>query len=331
MLKPLEVIIPNRFRDFDVYPIEERQVELLMESMQADGHWGGLPARKVGDKYEIACGHHRLEAAKRLGIEKISLDVQIRSDAQMISIMIKENMTQRGHENFGAVLDSVRALIVQVVEEIFRLQRTAGTYDSTKVRTHIESGLGVGREVIHKKESSISRNAAELTLRVLKATGHYASLIEKGGAPPEIVAKYNQDPVTSIEAMRMFHKPSQAAGFVEGMVNANGLKVFPIDQHVTMVQQLFENELDLLPGSKIKRLVIRGVLMGGWLETIKVHVTMEEYLAKLEKRVLSLAYQYQTAAEKLNEYAGTIPHRDKLAEAIHGLKQSIELFEKHLG
>jgi hypothetical protein len=41
---------------------------------------------------------------------------------EMRRIMIVENMTQRGYENFGAVVDSVAAVIEAIVRECFLLQ-----------------------------------------------------------------------------------------------------------------------------------------------------------------------------------------------------------------
>ena len=47
MKKPIDQILPNPHRNFDIYPISESQVERLVESIHEVGMFLGLPARKT--------------------------------------------------------------------------------------------------------------------------------------------------------------------------------------------------------------------------------------------------------------------------------------------
>ena len=40
------------------------------------GQFGSLPARVANNEYQVAAGHNRLEAAKRLGLKVVDLNVQ---------------------------------------------------------------------------------------------------------------------------------------------------------------------------------------------------------------------------------------------------------------
>jgi hypothetical protein len=94
---------PNPFRDLAHYPIHRDKVDLLKASIQSTGFWDNVLVRKAedGDHYELAYGHHRLEALKELvreeQIEKdYQLDVPVRKldDATMIRIMANENIEE---------------------------------------------------------------------------------------------------------------------------------------------------------------------------------------------------------------------------------------------
>lgn len=81
----------NPHRDLDNYPWIESKVEALSRSIEAVGLWEGIIARPVGNRYQLAFGHHRLEAAKRNGKAKINVIVRELTDKQMLEFMGREN------------------------------------------------------------------------------------------------------------------------------------------------------------------------------------------------------------------------------------------------
>lgn len=81
----------NPHRDLDTYPWIESKVEALSRSIDAVGLWEGIIVRPVGKRYQLAFGHHRLEAAKRNGITKVRVIVRDLSDQQMLEFMGREN------------------------------------------------------------------------------------------------------------------------------------------------------------------------------------------------------------------------------------------------
>jgi len=82
----------NPFRLLQKYPYVERKVEALMRSIDDVGLWEGVIARKAGRGYEIAFGHHRIEAARRNKMKRVPLIVRDLTDEQMLQFMGRENM-----------------------------------------------------------------------------------------------------------------------------------------------------------------------------------------------------------------------------------------------
>jgi hypothetical protein len=88
---PISLIDSNRHRDLKTYPWIERKVEQLMYSITDVGFWAGAIARPHSKRYELAFGHHRLEAAERLKLKTIPLIIAALTDQQMLQYMGREN------------------------------------------------------------------------------------------------------------------------------------------------------------------------------------------------------------------------------------------------
>jgi ParB-like chromosome segregation protein Spo0J len=107
----VEQIVPNPFRDLVRYPLQDARVTALMDSIDQTEFWDNILLRvKPGETsiYELAYGHHRLAALKRLGVKTIDVPVKVLDDATMLKIMGTEN-----HENWsltpGLVNETVKA------------------------------------------------------------------------------------------------------------------------------------------------------------------------------------------------------------------------------
>jgi len=152
----IDKVEPNPFRHFDLYPLDEEQIIRLRRSVNEHGFFNTLPAREHPDKpgyYQIAAGHHRVEAARAEGFDHIDATIGVYSDAEMVGIMVKENVTQRGY-NAAALLDSVAAYIKVVAFDV--LTGTGATSKKldvapgalTKAKNEIAEN-GVGARLIY--------------------------------------------------------------------------------------------------------------------------------------------------------------------------------------
>jgi ParB family chromosome partitioning protein len=87
----ISAIDPNPHRHLKKYPYVEKKVEALVRSFNDVGMWEGVIGRKVGNRVEIAFGHHRIEAARRAKIKEVPIIVRKLSDSEMLRFMGREN------------------------------------------------------------------------------------------------------------------------------------------------------------------------------------------------------------------------------------------------
>lgn len=124
---------PNPYRDMDKYPIDERKVAALVESVRQTDFWDNLLARPAGNvlnvngeeltgpalaeylktidtadfTVELAYGHHRWVAVDRVGFEEIDIPVKVIEDEIMLQIMANENKGDWA-SNMSVILETVR-------------------------------------------------------------------------------------------------------------------------------------------------------------------------------------------------------------------------------
>jgi ParB/RepB/Spo0J family partition protein len=114
----LDSIKPNPFRDFELYPLDEEQINRLAQSIGELGFFASVAARPDGNGgYELAAGHHRIEAARRRGMNEVDANIERYDDFRMVQIMALENLTQRGH-NAASTLDSIAAYARIVAKQV---------------------------------------------------------------------------------------------------------------------------------------------------------------------------------------------------------------------
>ena len=92
-----EVSLPsiraNPHRRIETYPLNQRKLEALKQSIAQVGFWEGVIVRPADNGYECAFGHHRLAAARDQLGKDASIIVVVRDldDAQMLQFMGREN------------------------------------------------------------------------------------------------------------------------------------------------------------------------------------------------------------------------------------------------
>ncbi|MCH7875595.1 MAG: ParB-like nuclease domain-containing protein, partial [Gemmatimonadetes bacterium] len=120
----IDQIRPNPFRAIDSYPLDERKVEALRKSIRATSFWDNLVGRvnEEDGKPELAYGHHRLEALRQeLGeASRILITIKDLSDAQMLKIMLWENMEQWQTDALGDQAN-IRALVTAYADGAVQL------------------------------------------------------------------------------------------------------------------------------------------------------------------------------------------------------------------
>jgi hypothetical protein len=104
----------NPFRDEVLFPLREARVLKLVASIAAEGFWEGVIARQTKPgNYEIAFGHHRVEAARRElgGTAKVPIIVRELTDDEMLRFMERENLSD-GLGFYYTKVQVVRAAVI---------------------------------------------------------------------------------------------------------------------------------------------------------------------------------------------------------------------------
>jgi hypothetical protein len=114
---PLDKVKDSPFRNKKRNPIDTDKVKHIAESVTATDFWKGIQGREVGDFVEVAFGHHRIDAARLLGMKEIPIEVLKLSDAEMLQRMTRENL--RG--DLPAALEVVEATIKAYAAGVVKL------------------------------------------------------------------------------------------------------------------------------------------------------------------------------------------------------------------
>jgi hypothetical protein len=107
---------------FDSVSAYQKAIEHLVGSIRDSGFWDNVlvrPSPLQPRRYELAYGHTRIEAVRRVGITEVDLPVRDISDEEMLSIMIHENATVYGHgtqTNNHAVAQACRYLARELLK-----------------------------------------------------------------------------------------------------------------------------------------------------------------------------------------------------------------------
>jgi hypothetical protein len=106
-------IRPNPFRNLNSFPLDQQKVTELVSSIKATdaGFWDNVLVRKNGDFYELAYGHHRLEAARQAGLKEADFIVKKLTDDEMLKIMVLENRADLERTQVSILVEGVEALV----------------------------------------------------------------------------------------------------------------------------------------------------------------------------------------------------------------------------
>jgi hypothetical protein len=109
----LSAVKPNPFRDLTVFPLDEGKVESLVGSINTNGFWENVVGRQVGESIELAYGHHRIEAFRRVHGNGATVNIIVKplDDEAMILAMAHENMTDWA-ASAAVEMETVRAVVL---------------------------------------------------------------------------------------------------------------------------------------------------------------------------------------------------------------------------
>jgi hypothetical protein len=330
----IKKIDPNPWRDFSLYPIDDVQVEKLMSSMGGTGGmWNGLPVRKHPDKedrYQLAMGHHRLEALRRLKAKEVHVEIARRDDDAMLNIMVTENATQQVN-NAAAALDSVASIVhrlakLLLAEDEATFGKILPKVDYASVKGGFGKGKGVGMATIvaYAPEGSLEDGDVKTALGILKDSGRYDALVamaqaevdrDNGVKPSKSTALAPaRAPRTKIfddQVAKVFKNSHQLDTFRKAVTDGVAQRYIPVDKQAVLAASIAADAKAKgheMTGARIRDSVSALVLSGEGLEKT---VTKEDRKATLAgqipdelEKLRSAAYQFSAGTAKLVGLAG---------------------------
>ncbi len=225
----LKQLTPNPYRDMAHYPIHREKVEMLKASIRTTGFWDNLLVRKNGSHYEVAYGHHRLEALKELVKESLidedyELELPVRNldDAAMIRIMASENF-----EEYRVTSDIIDETVRVTREYIQRETKTpvneigaadisqflGGGWNEDKVASSLQRLVLFDRGTLQREQvSGMSHTAA-------KGIQREVAKVERAVVRGAMEDSDDPDDVTEDERKRIRHQAQKVAKHVAGVLS----------------------------------------------------------------------------------------------------------------
>lgn len=113
----LSLIDENPFRDFELDPIDPKMVESIRANLNLPLLRGIAlrPSPITQGRFELACGHHRIEAMVQEGLTEYDLTPESYTDQEMIDLMTDENNQRTEKRTLGARNNSVAATARQII------------------------------------------------------------------------------------------------------------------------------------------------------------------------------------------------------------------------
>lgn len=108
----LKNVVSNPFRDLQQFPLSQRKIDKLANSIRKTGWWENIPGRIVNGQLQLAHGHHRLAALRSVLGEDATAEfiVQELSDDAMLKMMAAENDEDWGGD-LRSVIETVKATV----------------------------------------------------------------------------------------------------------------------------------------------------------------------------------------------------------------------------
>lgn len=131
----LSELRPNPFRNLESFPLNSGKVAALEDSIRETTFWPNVVARPGAQGYQIAYGHHRIEAARRVLGSDAEVHVVVRElpDALMLKMMANENMSDWASD-VAAELETVRAVVNAYADGKIRLQEPGPKVPKGQIR-----------------------------------------------------------------------------------------------------------------------------------------------------------------------------------------------------
>ncbi|MBN9389520.1 MAG: ParB/RepB/Spo0J family partition protein [Chloroflexi bacterium] len=176
----LELLLDNPYQYLARRNMDETTMQELVDSIKNNGFYGALLARrKTGQagRLEVAYGHRRKEAARRVGLKSVPVKIVELNDSEMARIMASENFSRLDLDPIG------EANVVGFLAEQQNLSAREIAQIVGKKRGWVESRLAlynapvILKQMVEEKPATFSH--VPLLLRLRKDERQLKQLVEE--------------------------------------------------------------------------------------------------------------------------------------------------------
>jgi predicted HicB family RNase H-like nuclease len=302
----LDRIVDNPFRDMKLFPINTDQVAIIQDSIADNGFFGGVKARARNGKIELACGHHRIAAAREAKLGKIDIVVDDMDDDEMIRLMVTENATQSG-TNPGAIMNEVAAVTRRLIgvlldqpKDLVRIHTKwfEGQKGFESARGRLLARLddpdkdgGIGWRIVQRylangnEKSPRSYSEIQQAISALKQSGKYDRIVDDElrkhpqpvtGKPAKgktiVKAKQPTKPkrrVLDENCAHVFPNDYQFRAFREAVTTEGAQAVIPVEKQLALAKEIMAGKKDQFSMKQAGAPFIKKYVQGKVLEGLK--------------------------------------------------------------
>jgi len=163
-------LLPNPYRKMEKYHLQPERLNALARSIRDTSFWDNILARPNPDgsgTYQIAYGHHRLEAVRLCNIKEVNIPVKELSDTLMVKIMANENQSD-WHMDTAVMNQTIWAVQDFIRDEIRAAHSVQGIKIDKATLSKIQLGSTVGRPILVQFLGSSWAHRIETALELRK-------------------------------------------------------------------------------------------------------------------------------------------------------------------
>jgi ParB-like nuclease domain len=272
---PLDQIIANPWRDMALHPIDPDHVVDLRKSIRDHGFFSTIKGRRANGKVEIACGHSRVEAARKAKLESVPIFIDDLDDDAMLRLMTDENATQAG-AGPGAVMNEVAAVTRRLVAGL--LERNGGAtivapaikqaFDNTpaieqairRLRNGADAHIALGERTISRylgqgdpDQSHRGARQVREAISALKQSGRYDEIVDEALSkhPPPVghdksakdtaivkTKERKRERLLDERTANLFSNDHQFHAFRDAVTTRAAQQAIPVDQQYALAKEI---------------------------------------------------------------------------------------------
>jgi len=286
---------PNPFRDIASYQLDEQKVLSLEQSINQTGFWDNLLAREYNGEIQIAYGHHRLEALKRLYGPEFEVDIPVKDldDATMLRIMANENM-----EDWNPTPAVINHTVKKTREFLLKHPEIAAKYSQLKKSSQTGENM-TGADLI-------ARFLNWKPTRVSEALEHM-NLINNGEATQQV--------------FEWFNTQGSARTFIDAIKEQKKIGApIPVEKQPEIAKKFRESG----NSKKVLKETVREVTHKHSKET----KPLNENIKAIENEVNELSYKIDGLCEGLDSIQSLYRRIGGIPEQWEGMNWHIHLVDK---